>query len=216
MALITGYRGLTSHLRGELDAARIYFDRAIWVLQRMDEQRALALFRRHKASIHGDLNEPENLRRESRLAVSGAESVRQLDIVYAGRLLEACVMDDKGSSSEKRDALRAALEALDYATLADMHRLSIEAHSRLAWAKFHSGDYDAAFEHVSEAMATATRYGMTLYKISLRTLMGQILIRRGNGEAGRTLIQSSINGALRVGYQRAIGSARQVLAATRA
>lgn len=215
MALITGYRGLTGHLRGELDVARINFDRAIRVLQRMDEQRALALFRRHKASLHGDLGDPDALRRESRLAVSGAESVRQLDIVYAGRLLEACYLDDKGSSTEKREALRAALEALDYATLADMHRLTIEAQSRLAWAKFHSGDYDAALEHASDAMATATRYGMTLYKISLRTLLGQILIRRGNGEAGRVLVQSAINGALRVGYQRAIGSARQVLAANR-
>jgi tetratricopeptide (TPR) repeat protein len=211
MALITGYRGLTSHLKGELDAARIYFERAVRVLQRMDEQRALALFRRHKASLHNDLGDPESLRRESKLAVSGAESVRQLDIVYAGRLLEACLLDVKGDSADKKAALRLALEALDYATLADMHRLAIEAEARIALAKYGSGDYNAAIEHAAEAMATATRYGMTLHKISLRTLLGRILISRGNGDAGRTLIRSAINGALRVGYQRAIESARLAL-----
>lgn len=216
VALITGYRGLTSHLRGELDAASHYFVRAIRVLQRMDEQRALALFRRHQASLLADLRDLDGLRRESRLSVSGAESVRQLDIVYSGRLMEACAQDRSTDPVERKQGFRAALEALEYATLADLHRLSIEAQGRLAWTKFNNGDYDAALEHISEAMAIATRYGLTLYKISLRATMGLILIKRGNMDAGRTLIRNAINGAVRIGYQRAIENARVALAETMA
>jgi len=212
MALITGYRGLVGHLRGELDAARGYFDRAIRVLQRMDEQRALALFRRHKASLLGDLGEFGDLHGECRMAIAGAESVRQLDIVYAGRLVRACYPDPDAKAGDKAPALRTALETLEYATLADMHRLLIEAQARLARAKAETGDYNAALEHVSEALAAASRYGLTLYKISLRTLMGDILIKRGNVESGRALIRSAINGAVRVGYQRAIEGARRTSA----
>jgi tetratricopeptide (TPR) repeat protein len=209
MALITGYRGLAGHLRGELDAARAYFDRAIRVLQRMDEQRALALFRRHKASLHSDLGEVSDLHRECRIAIAGAESVRQLDIVYAGRLVRACYPNPEAKPGDNAPALRAALDTLEYATLADMHRLLIEAQARLARAKADTGDYNAALEHVSEALAVAARYGMTLYKISMRTLMGDILIKRGNVESGKALIRSAINGAVRVGYQRAIEGARR-------
>jgi len=216
MALITGYRGLTSHLRGELDAAERYYARAVRVLQRMDEQRALALFRRHKASLHSDLGDGPEMAKECRLSVSGAESVRQLDIVYASRVTAACAYDRSSDAAERRRGFRAAMEALEYAGLADLHRLSIEAQARLALAKFGNGDHNAALEHVSEAMATATRYGMTLHKIRLRTLMGRILIAQGSIESGRTLIRNSINGAVRIGYQRAIESARSALAETEA
>lgn len=214
MALITGYRGLTSHLRGELDAARVHFERSIRVLQRMDEQRALALIRRHKASLCADLGDLDGLQRETRLVIAGAESVRQLDIVYTGQLLEAARLDQSSDPSEKKRGMRLALEALEYATLADLHRLTIHAQSRLAWAKYHNGDYEAALEHTTEAITLATRHGLSLYKVSLRTLMGLILIKRGTREPGTALIRSSINGAVRIGYQRAVEGARRALADT--
>ena len=212
VALITGYRGLCGHLKGELDASRVQFERATRLLQRMDEQRALALFRRHMASLYSDLDDLSGLARESRLAVAGAESVRQLDIVYAGRLMEASSLERRADSESLQKAMRLSLDALEYATLADLHRLIIEAQARLAWSKLHSGDHNAALEHASEAMAVATRYGMTLYKISLRALLGTILVGRGNRDSGGTLLRNSINGATRIGYQRVIEKARRALA----
>ncbi|HET9640430.1 MAG TPA: SIR2 family protein [Allosphingosinicella sp.] len=212
MALITGNRGLVAHLRGELDVAKSQFERAIGVFQRMDEQRAAALFRRHKASLSGSLGDWEGLKTGARLAAAGAESVRQLDIVYAARLVEACASDASDSPVERRKAFRLAAEALEYAEMSDLHRLSIEAYTRIGLAKMHAGDYDAALENMAEAMATAARYGLTLQKIKLRTLLGRIFIARGSEPAGKALIRNAINGATRIGYHKEIQAARAALA----
>jgi hypothetical protein len=59
-------------------------------------------------------------------------------------------------------------------------------------------------------MATAVRFGMSLRKISLRILIGEILIRRGDPKSGRALLDKAIQNADRVGYQRAIELARNV------
>ena len=109
MALITGYRGLTSHLRGELDAARVHFERSIRVLQRMDEQRALALIRRHKASLCADLGDLDGLQRETRLVIAGAESVRQLDIVLPS-VARGGAPRSELRPREKKRGMRLALE----------------------------------------------------------------------------------------------------------
>lgn len=212
MSLITGYRGLVAHLRGELDVARSQFERSIGVLQRLDEQRAAALFRRHNASLCASLGDWGGLQAGARLAAAGAESVRQLDIVYAARLVEACASDASDVPEERRKAFRLASEALEYAEMSDLHRLSIEAYTRIGLAKMHAGDYDAALENIAEAMATAARYGLTLQKIKLRTLLGRIFIARGSEAAGKALLRNAINGATRIGYHKEIQAARAALA----
>ena len=212
MSLVTGYRGLVAHLKGELDLAQRQFERAIVVLQRLDEQRALSLFRRHLASVLADLGDRNASRLMAQQSAAGAESVRQMDIAYAGRLTESCSLDAEDSIERKKHGLILAGAALDYSLQADLHRLNIEAQGRLAWSKFNSGDFDTAMEHVSEGMAISARYGMTLHKISLRTLMGRIFIARGDKRSGFALLKNAARGAARAGYQRAVESAKRAFA----
>ena len=62
-----------------------------------------------------------------------------------------------------------------------------------------------------DAMTTATRYGLSLRKIALRILIGEILILRGDPLSGRALIHAAIEAATRIGYQRALAHAHTAL-----
>jgi hypothetical protein len=65
-------------------------------------------------------------------------------------------------------------------------------------------------EAAHDAMAVAASFGMSLRKIQLRALIGQIYIQRGDPKAGQGMLDEAIDAAERVGYQRAIAFARQI------
>jgi hypothetical protein len=87
----------------------------------------------------------------------------------------------------------------------------VEARRGLARLRIASGDYEVALEHAIDAMTTATRYGLSLRKIDLRILIGEILILRGDPLSGRALIHAAIEAATRIGYQRALAHAHTAL-----
>jgi hypothetical protein len=66
-------------------------------------------------------------------------------------------------------------------------------------------------EHAGDALTVATRYGLSLRKISLRVLIGRILMRRGDPQSGRALIISGRAAASRVGYQQVVSNAQKAL-----
>lgn len=88
--------------------------------------------------------------------------------------------------------------------------MRVDAATRLARAKLGSGDYEMALNHTTDALATATRFGMSLRKIGLRIRIGQILIRRGDRRSGTAMIDSAIEQADRIDYQRAVALAQRV------
>jgi tetratricopeptide (TPR) repeat protein len=211
-ALIFGYRGLSLHLRGELRGAGASFEKATSILDNIGEQRAYSLFQRHHASLLSMLNDVEGSAKALRLSVASAEATRQTDIAYHARIAQAQHRHQHRDSSLRPALMRELQSALLYAEAGDMHRVRVEAGLNLARIKLTSGDHDAALEHAADAMAIATRYGLSLRKISLRILMGQILIKRGDPHSGRALLDRAIRNADRVNYQRAVELAQNVLA----
>ena len=210
LGLAKGYRGICAHIAGELVDAKEHFDAAIEMLRRLDERRAYAVFQRHRAALVRDLAS-KDADRDLDLAISAAESVRQMDLVHH------CRIDRAARSLSVRDidawtkASRQLQEALVYADTTDMYRVRVEARANLAVASMATGDFEVALEHVTDALTVATRHGLSLRKASLRILLGRILMRRGDPESGRALIESGKAAASRVGFQRAVSRAQAAL-----
>lgn len=211
VGLIAGYRGICSHIFGETVDAQEHYDAALEILRRLDERRAYATFLRHRAGLRRGLMSTEDIRLALDLAVSAAESVRQMDLVHHSRIQRANRAFDARDIDAWTRATRQLHEALVYADDTDMYRVRVEARANLAVASMTSGDYEVALEHATEALTLATRYGLSLRKISLRILIGRILMRRGDPQSGRALIESGKAAANRVGYQQAISSAQTAL-----
>lgn len=212
VALMLGYKGLCLHLRGHLRRARKHFEEATSVLDNVGEQRAHALFQKYSSSLYGVIGDAQLSDRALRLSIASAEATRQTDVAYHARVSQAWNGFNRSNAS-RASTLRKLESALLYAEVSDMHRIRIEAGLNLARVKLDGGDYDSALEHAADAMATATRYGLSLRKISLRTLIGMTLIRRGDPLSGRALLERAIRNADRINYQRAVEEAQQVLLA---
>lgn len=211
-ALATGYRGLIANLRGEMHSAEGLFELAITMLENLDEQRACALFRRHYASLLQITKDAKDCTQMAKLAIAGAESVQQMDIVYAARIVRYQEFARSNDAEHRKRAMLNFTKALEFATLTDIHRVAIEARRNLAMLKLDNGDLESALEHASVAMALAGRYGMTLFKVSLRIVLGRILHERGAVDAADALIRNAIVQADRIGYQRAVEGAQGAMA----
>lgn len=213
VGLLHGYRGLVMHLRGELNLAYELFKVAVNVLENIGEQRAYAMFQRHFALLKAALARHPEALASLKTAVASSEAMRQTDIAHYARISEAWQSHISKTDPKSRSALiRRLQDSLVYAEMGDMHRVRVEAGLNLARVKFEGGDYDSALERIADAITTATRYGLSLRKISLRILMGQILTRRGDRRSGPNLISRATRNADRVGYQGAVGLAQRVQA----
>lgn len=210
--LTLGHRGLCKHIRGHLRMAEPLYRDAIAILGRLGEHRAYAFFQRHMAQLAALLEPEQEQQGAIRLAVTAAESVRQMDMAYHARVVAAdrSWRSSKATADTRRQALRDLTAALAYAAVMDLYRLRVEAGICLSRLQFESGDYETALEHAAEAMALAARYGMSLRKISLRLDIGWILIRRGDPKSGAALIERAVEAADRFGYQRAVEWAQKI------
>ncbi|WP_226018910.1 SIR2 family protein [Novosphingobium sp. FKTRR1] len=207
-ALTTGFRALIMFLRGELNPAEGMFALAIAMLEYLDEQRACAFFRRHWAALQYITSGSAQGSTQAKLAIAVAESVQQMDIVYGAKIVRALELADSSDAGSRREAMVTLTRAIEFATETDLHRIAIEARRNLARLKLNNGDLESALEHASIAAALAGRYGMTLYKVTIRIMLGQILHARGTRDAADAMISNAIGEAGRIGYQRAIEAAQ--------
>jgi tetratricopeptide (TPR) repeat protein len=214
VGLIFGYRGLCMHLAGEFKLASEMFQVAVNILENIGEQRAYAMFQRYFASLKAALGQIPEALEALKVAIASSEATRQIDVAHHARITEAWHHQRaaKADAVRRSTLIRNLQRSLRYAAAGEMHRVRVEAGLNLARIKLDGGDYDSALERVADAMATATRYGMSLRKISLRILMGQILMRRGDHVSGANLIDRATRNADRVGYQGAVGLAQRVQA----
>jgi tetratricopeptide (TPR) repeat protein len=210
--LVMGHRALCHHLRGHMRTAEPLYSDALAVLRRLGEHRGYAFFQVRFAQLRKLTHPAGRDDIEVRLAVTAAEAVRQMDIAYHARIIQAdrSWHHPQADVRTRRRAMRHLTEALAYAAVMDLHRVRVEAGMLLARLKLESGDYETALDHATEAMALAARYGMSLRKISLRLDIGQILIRRGDPRSGAALLDRATEAADRFGYQRAVETAQRI------
>jgi tetratricopeptide (TPR) repeat protein len=208
--LVTAYRGLCSHVQGEIETATQYFQDAVEIFRNIGEQRAYAWFQRHRAQLLFASGDLPAYTKCIDFCVAAANSSRQLDIAHLASITEAEHQLEVAPAADAPPVLPRMMESLRYSAKTDMYRVRMEVLRALAHVRRAAGDYDGALEHATEAMSVATRFGFSLRKISLRILIGEILIRRGNPVSGNALIERAIRNADRVGFQHAIELCRQV------
>jgi len=211
LGLTTGYRGLCDLFRGDMLGARRGFEQAMALLHRLGELRALAIFQRYYASLGQAILEGGVADDMLERAICSAQAAHQMDVVHQGRIRRADRRISPGRLDELARSNRDLIDALRYADSTDTYRVRVEARRGLARLRIASGDYEVALEHAIDAMTTATRYGLSLRKIDLRILIGEILILRGDPLSGRALIHAAIEAATRIGYQRALAHAHTAL-----
>lgn len=204
VGLTTGYRGLISQMRGEFAEASQRYKIATRILSRIGEMRAYGLFMRHHASMGSMMMNGTDRLNAIDKAIVAVDSVQQLDLSHRLRILRAVINRSSDSSDIIRYSLHDLHRALQYSRATDCFRVRIEAGAALARHMRMSGDFEAALNYASDALATATRFGHALQKIWLRVEIGLIMIERGSTEAGKGLLRSAERAAIRTGYQRVI------------
>jgi tetratricopeptide (TPR) repeat protein len=210
VALASHYKGWCAFLSGKIKTAETIVDRAVTMLCNLGEQRAYANSLRLLASIQRSMANVEGARKSIRLCLAAADAGRQMDISHHAWIAR-CELDLEGET-ERGDVeiLKQLNASLRYATLTDMFRVKMEARMVLAKMRMSGGDYDGALEHASDALALAMRFGFALRKVTLRIMIGEILVQRGDAYSGKSMLDQAMQEADRIGYQRAVEKVHQV------
>jgi tetratricopeptide (TPR) repeat protein len=209
IAIARGYRARARHLQGDTHRAEIDYDFAIRELAALEETRGQAYFLRLRAEIS-----PEHRDEDIVAALRLARSTRQMDIVYRLNIMTAIVnltSDAQDGKVDRAGAQQMLDNAMRYALQTDMHRIRVEAGAALAETRLKSGDYEGALRNVSDALMVATRFGMELRKILLRSLMARIMVKRGHPITASKLALTTIKIASRRKFQLAIEHAEETL-----
>ena len=210
VALAAHYKGWCAFLSGKIKTAETILERAVTMLCNLGEQRAYANSLRLLASIQRAMGNLEGARKSIRLCLAAADAGRQMDISHHAWIAR-CELDLEGETERGVVEILKQLNAsLRYATLTDMFRVKMEARMVLAKMRMSGGDYDGALEHASDALALAMRFGFALRKVTLRIMIGEILVQRGDPYSGRSMLDQAMQEADRIGYQRAVEKVHQV------
>jgi tetratricopeptide (TPR) repeat protein len=212
--LVCHYRSWCTYISGKLKTAQTYSSHAVNILLNLGEQRAYAMALRMQGAILRGLGEVAASKHSLHLCLAAADEGRQMDLSHCA-VVELVELDidhpDKigpgGYSLTKPDTLKKLNTTLRYATLTEMYRVRLEVRMVLAKLRKATGDYDGALEHAADALAIAMRYGFALRKISLRNLIGEILILRGDPISGTSMLNQARAEGERIGYQRAVDAA---------
>ncbi|MBL8558731.1 MAG: SIR2 family protein [Hyphomonadaceae bacterium] len=202
--IIEGYLGLVAHLNGRSDDALRHYALSLSGLIDTEQLRALSLFQMRRASLLASTRRSEEARLDIDESIRSAEACRQTDVLWRARLLRSAI------DPQSRDRDHVGQQAFLAAESLGLVRVSVEALMARAEAALRTGNTNFAADLTAQAMARASRSGMTLRRISLRVLMGRIMIRQGD-ENGVWLIRRAIALADRIGYQSCVQSANETL-----
>lgn len=217
IAIALGYRGWTHQLHGNDRAARIDYDRSIALFEAAEEARATVYFERLRLTLstaNDDAAERGKRQRALNAVLTAALATRQMDLVYRLRVMQSVnILEGIDGDRDSRKAARQTLEdAQTYALQTAVNRVRVEASMGFAGAQQLSGDHEGALRSVSDAMMVATRYGMELRKIVLRSMMARIMAERGHPITATHLAETAIRMGSRLRYAIAIKHAEETLA----
>ena len=205
--LCLGYRGICRVLEGAYEEATKNYEDALAILNHLGEMRAIAWFKKHLSSPLSALGRDDEVKETLLLSLASAGSTRQADIDHHARvaLVWHNLLPDGNESKRLEDKrIPQLMESLKYAKNNEMRRLQCEVLHLLAIIHLNNEDHDSALRYVTDAMAVAAKSGHGLRKIGLRTVMGKVLIAVGNNAPAIKLLDSALQSATMIGYQKAI------------
>jgi tetratricopeptide (TPR) repeat protein len=205
---VNAYLGLVAHLNGKTSEAKQFYEESQSGLQATDQRRALALVHMRLASLKNMSGDVQGALREVETAVREAEAACQPDVVWRSRILQETIKLKLGG--DRSDAFKVGKLAYDYGEVCALHRVSVEALMIQTEASRLAENFDQAASYAAKAMTLASRYGMTLRRIALRGIMGEILLNQGD-RGGALLLERTINHADRINYQTVVQWAEEKL-----
>lgn len=207
VGLCLAYRGLCKTLQGAHEAAIDNFLDGLSIFKALRENRAYSWFQKHLASVYAELGDKQATAHALKLSVAAAGKTRQTDLDHHARvaLVRHKAPDDTLMSGlSPIEKIPQLIQTLSYARNNDMFRVQSDVLHALARIHFEHGDYDSALKYAADAVAVAAKYGHGLKKVSLRTVMAQILIRRGDRKSALELLENASNIATKIGYNKAV------------
>lgn len=210
-ALCDGYIGLCNHLFGMMEEAESLYEKAISAFSAIRQQRAIAIFEHHRCALLRQIPGREvDADAALQRGIAAATGGRHTDILYRLRIAKAHnqFFADPSSAAE---VLATLDEAIDYGLSLEMHRVTVEALTARGHVHLKFGDIEAASRDVSRAAAKAAQYGMTLRRIWLRVVTGQVYRLRGDARNARKILERAVSEGSHIGYQRAVEVATRQL-----
>lgn len=210
-ALCDGYIGLCNHLFGMMEEAESQYEKAISAFSAIRQQRAIAIFEHHRCALLRQIPGREtDAAAALQRGIAAATGGRHTDILYRLRIAKAHnqFFADPSSAAE---VLATLGEAIDYGLSLEMHRVTVEALTARGLVHLKFGDVEAASRDVSRAAAKAAQYGMTLRRIWLRVVTGQVYRLRGDARNARKILERAVSEGSHIGYQRAVEVATRQL-----
>lgn len=205
-----GYLGLVKHLQGDLDGAKLGYEK---VIQRAAEQgmlRVVSIFAKHSADLHRRLLLPEEAKRMAVRAVDAAQNSEQRDLVWMARLAQVRMWVE-GIAKADIQPLRITEGAIRYADVMNLARLRSEAMRLRAECLLKNGDAVTAGKAAMEAAAAANRAGLRLMKVAATVVFARSLQMRGRNDDARTVFQASLREARRRRFELYVGDIQSLM-----
>jgi hypothetical protein len=211
IAVATGHLAWCSHLQGDAEKAKAQYKDAIAALAKLEEVRAQAFFLRLAIDVDQSHEKPSRDEAAMASALDLVQSTRQMDLVHRFQVLHAESLFLDPDEEVRQKAYRLLDDALQYGLLADVYRVRCEAAMMIARLRHKTGDFEGALRFASDALMIATRYGMELRKIALRTDIARTMAARGHPVTARKLAKTAVTVASRQRFHTAITRAEEVL-----
>jgi tetratricopeptide (TPR) repeat protein len=197
--IIRGYLAMVAHLDGRTDIALDDYNTAIKGLKETEQLRAMGLFQIRRGSLLRKIGQTDAGQKDIEAAIRSAEACRQLDVLWRARLSAL------SNKSQQYHTDITCQQAIAYGERVGIHRIVVEGLMVQAGSALCAGNLDLAADCCAKAMARATSNGMTLRRISLRILMGRIMMKQSaNVSNGKWLISRAIGHADSIGYQAGV------------
>lgn len=209
--LTSAYLGLCDHLNGLFDGAERGYSAALKQLEKIREQRGIALVNFHLAQLcAGQHDRRAEATRRFDVALGAAEAGRQTDLVYQIKVSVA-LFKSLAREIDSDVALATFARAIEYGEHLDMYRVAAEALGARATLRSHLGDVRAAESDVARSMVLASRFGMRLRRVRLRILQGGNYVKLGDHAGARYILTRALAEADAMNYQRAAQQASALL-----
>ncbi|WP_350333915.1 SIR2 family protein [Coralliovum pocilloporae] len=206
---IIGYTALCDHLGGSFETARLGYAEALSYLSKVQELRAVAVFKRHLADLYRTIGDLDLAQNEIQLAINAASQAQQRDVLHLAYASRAQIHLVLG----KRDEVEEILPQLtEYAERMGLYRHQSDALMVKARLNIADGDLGLAADAIAGSIAICTRHGLRLRKLSGLVAYGGIQYLREQDKIAHSVLKNAKAEAEHIGYQLKASRASQIMA----
>lgn len=180
-ARIAGFKGLTSHLKGNLEQADTYYARCLDRLDQEVNPRAASFFHVHRCLLHIERDDLVSARQSARTARAFAEATQSSDLLAYSRIAEADLLLTARDPAAARPVYIAAFEEAARCKARKIQALIAFKLSELARSQ---GDLEGAREKALDGLGLSNELGLGLLQTRGLIALGRSIRESGSEELG--------------------------------